>query len=268
MKFSIIIPNYNSEKWIIKLLDSINRQTYQDYETIIVDDMSTDNSFNIIRNYIVENDLYNKFFPCVLTTKRYNGGARNIGVKLAKGDYIIFADCDDWFYSDKALEEISLAIDQNNCPDLVRLPYHAYSIKGECDVKLHEESLEKMAHTVFVAPWTKCIKRELFVPFPENTLIEDIVQHIAQIDKIETMAYCPIPIIVWNRANEDAISADNRVYSRESKRYTSIYRNLADLLDLRVQKSYCEEERQKRIAIYLDIVHNSKEDTIVRTGGV
>lgn len=263
MKFSIIVPNYNSEKWIEKLLNSILEQTYTDYELIIVDDMSTDRSVEIVENYV---DKFEDGFKIIkLDEKKWNGGARNVGVKYAIGDYILFADCDDWFNSNNCLEEIAKVIDEKNKPDLVRLSYHFIEI-GEGDVPLKEQSLKELANTVFVAPWTKCVKRELFVPFPENTLIEDVVQHIAQIDNIETYELCPIPIMVWNRTNKEAISATGRVYDKESKRFSSIYRNLADLIDLRCKHDYCEARRQARIAFYTDIVHKSKEDSIVERG--
>lgn len=263
MKFSIIIPNYNSEKWIEKLLKTIEGQTFTDYEVIVVDDMSTDKSVKIVENYV---DKFKGDIKIIqLDEKRWNGGTRNVGVRYAKGDYIIFADCDDWFNSNKCLEEISNVIDTNNEPDLVRLPYHFIEI-GEGDVLLCEGSLEELAKTVFVAPWTKCVKRELFVPFPENTLIEDIVQHIAQIDTIENFALCPIPIMVWNRRNREAISATGRKYTGESKRFSSIYRNTADLIDLKCKHDYCEARRKERLAIYLDVIHNAKEDTLVERG--
>lgn len=262
MKFSIIIANYNSEKWIERLLKSILEQTYTDYEVIIVDDMSKDKSVEIVEKYV---DKFKEKLKIIkLEEKRWNGGTRNVGVENAKGEYLLFADCDDWFYSKDGFKAISDIIDSKR-PDLVRLPYHFIDI-GEGDVPLCERSIEELANTVFVAPWTKCVKRELFVPFPENTLIEDIVQHIAQIDNIETFALCPIPIMVWNRRNREAISANGRIYEKESKRYTSIYRNLADLMDLRCKHDYCEKRRQARIAFYEDIVHNSKEGTIVERG--
>ena len=265
MKFSIVVPNFNSEKWIEKLLSSILDQTYKDYEVIIVDDMSTDNSREIINKFISDNDLYVKFCMYHSFKKRWNGGTRNLGVSYAKGDYILFADCDDWFNSTDCLEQIAKVIEENNEPDLVRLSYHFIEI-GEGDVVLREKSLKDLAHSIFVAPWTKCIKRELFVPFPENTLIEDVVQHIAQIDNIETYAICSTPIMVWNRTNKEAISATGKVYDKESKRWSSIYRNLADLIDLRCKHDYCEARRQARIAFYEDIVHNAKEGTIVERG--
>lgn len=244
---SIVLPNYNSELYIKKCIDSILEQSYKDFELIIVDDMSTDNSVQLIKEYTDE-----RIKLIELDHKAYNGGTRNIGVREAKGNYILFIDCDDWIYSKDSLKEIVKTIASSNA-DLIRLSYVAHKNK-ECKIKLKEKKLKDLANTVFVAPWTKCIKKELFVDFPENTLLEDVVQHIAQIDNIETIAICPIPWVVWNRENENAISSDLAKYNKTSKRYSSVYRNLADLLDLKCKHDYCEEQRQFRIKNYEDII--------------
>lgn len=244
---SIIIPNYNSEKHINKCLDSILEQTYKNYEIIIVDDMSTDNSVKLIKEYKDE-----RIKLIELDHKAYNGGTRNIGVKEAKGNYILFVDCDDWIYSKESLKEIVKTIASSRA-DLIRLSYVAHKGK-ECKIRLRESSLKDLVNTVFVAPWTKCVKRELFVDFPENTLLEDVVQHIAQIDNIKTYAICSTPWIVWNRDNDNAISSDVAKYDKTSKRYSSVYRNMADLLDLKCKHDYCEEQRQFRIRNYEDII--------------
>lgn len=249
MRFSIIIPNYNSEKWIIKLLDNIKNQTYKDYEVIIVDDMSEDKSVEMIKNYKgLDINLIE------LKRKRYNGGSRNEGVEHAKGEYIIFVDCDDYFYSIACLELINRAIEETKA-DLIRLPYHYLVQFGEGDVGLHEGSLEELTKSVFVAPWTKCIKRELFVPFPENTLIEDVSQHIEQMDKINSLGYVDRPIIVWNCRNDKQIS--NPIQETKSiKRIGSWYRIVADLMDLegKLTKPYCEEHRIWRLNNYKAIL--------------
>lgn len=246
--FSIIIPNYNSSKWIRQCLESISNQTYKNWELIIVDDMSEDNSVEIIKTY---QDPRIKLIE--LDHKEYNGGARNIGVANATNEYILFIDCDDWFNNNLVLETISQEIRKTHA-DLIRLPYMAYCNGKKARVNLKEETLEKLTNTIFVAPWTKCIKRELFVPFPENSLLEDVVQHIAQIDVINTIGYCNVPVVVWNRSNENAISSDTIKYDKSSKRYSSVYRNMADLLDLRCKHDYCEKQRQWRIKNYEDII--------------
>lgn len=259
VKFSIIIPNYNSAKWIKRCLDSILEQTYKNYEIIIVDDMSEDDSLDIIKQYkderikLIENKV-----------KKYNGGSRNVGVENATGDYILFLDCDDYIYSKRALQDLANFI-SSNPKDLIRLNYAVRKNKVVM-IRIKETKLNEVANSVFVAPWTKCIKREKFVPFPENTLLEDVVQHIAQIDNITTMANSNVCYAVWNRENNDAISSDTAKYNKSHKRYSSVYRNMADLLDLKCKHDYCEEQRQFRIRNYEDIIQ--KGDILGLINGV
>lgn len=261
MKFSIIMANYNSEKYIRRCIESILNQTYKNFELIIVDDVSTDNSPNIIREYC--NDPRIKFIE--LTEKRFNGGTRNFGIDIASGDYIMFIDCDDYVYSNKALEEIN-NFAMYNKTDLIRVNYIACKNGGTGKVKLRETTLEQMSHTVFVAPWTKVIKREKFVKFPENTLLEDVSQHIEQIDKLQTMSNSNVNWAVWNRDNENAISADKAKYNRYSKRYSSVYRVVADLIDLQLTHQYCIEERDKRLNAYIDIIRRDDILNLVNGG--
>lgn len=250
--FSIIIPNYNGEPYVEVLIETLLAQKFKDFEIIVVDDMSTDNSLPIIKN-MLEGRPRVKIIE--LKEKRYNGGARNVGVEHATGDYILFADCDDWVNNDMCLAEIAKIIRLKH-PDIIRLPYRAYINKRAATVNVKEKNLETFTKSVFVAPWTKCVKRELFKPFPENSLLEDVVQHIAQLDVCKTFENCPVPIMVWNRDNKKAISSDTAKYTKDSKRYSSVYRNMADLLDLKCNHTYCEEQRQFRIKAYEDIIKN------------
>lgn len=98
---SVVIPFYNSERTLKKCIQSILRQTYQDFEIILINDCSTDKSLNIAQNlqakHISKIQIYNK---------KNNEGvdqARFDGIKLSKGEYIIFVDSDDWL-GNKALE--------------------------------------------------------------------------------------------------------------------------------------------------------------------
>jgi len=89
---SIIIPVYNTEKYLSKCLDSIINQTYKNLEIIIINDGSTDNSFTICGKYAMRDDRIN------LINKENKGvsSARNQGIDEAKGLYISFVDSDDW----------------------------------------------------------------------------------------------------------------------------------------------------------------------------
>ncbi len=94
---SIIIPVYNTQKYIIKCLDSIVKQTYQDFEVLLVNDGSTDASAQIIAGYIRDNQL--ESFHLI---HKENGGvssARNLGLEHARGQWIAFIDSDDWVES-------------------------------------------------------------------------------------------------------------------------------------------------------------------------
>ena len=91
-KVSVIIPVYNGEKTIEKCINSIINQSYKDLEIIIVNDGSTDNTYEICQKYSQKDDR-------IQVINQENKGvclARNIGIKFSKGDYIQFVDSDDW----------------------------------------------------------------------------------------------------------------------------------------------------------------------------
>lgn len=96
---SIIIPNFNTDKYLAETIESVLIQSYQNWELLIVDDHSTDNSRQIINRYC-EQDQRIKF----LQTEHNSGGPatpRNIGIENSSGDYIAFLDSDDVWYKDK-----------------------------------------------------------------------------------------------------------------------------------------------------------------------
>lgn len=92
-KISIIIPVYNASEYIRTCLDSVVNQTFRDIEIICIDDCSTDDSLQILEEY-AKND--ERFVIRRNNKNRSIGYTRNSGIKLAKGDYIMFLDCDDW----------------------------------------------------------------------------------------------------------------------------------------------------------------------------
>ena len=104
---SIIIPTYNSEKYIIDCLNSIFSSTYTNYEIIIVDDGSTDNTVNLVKN-IKNHNI--KIFSC---NNKGPGFARNIGIKHSKGKYIFFVDSDDTINS-KTFEVLLKEMNDND----------------------------------------------------------------------------------------------------------------------------------------------------------
>lgn len=129
-KISIIIPVFNVEQYIEECLNSVLLQTYKDYEIILVNDGSTDNSLNICYKFQELHDsikIYNK----------KNGGlssARNYGILHATGEYLIFLDPDDYWIVATALETLINIANTTNC-DIVR---------GECkEVDMYGNEIHK-----------------------------------------------------------------------------------------------------------------------------
>ena len=100
MQLSIIVPVYNmaADGKLNFCLDSLMNQTITDYEIIAVDDCSTDNSLDILKEY--ESKYPNKFRAIHSPVNKRQGGAKNIGIREAKGEWIGFIDSDDWITSD------------------------------------------------------------------------------------------------------------------------------------------------------------------------
>lgn len=121
MKFSIIVPVYNVENYIGQALDSILSQTYKDYEVIIINDGSTDQSLSICESY-------KKKFENVTIVTQKNGGlseARNTGIKIAKGEFIYFFDSDDCMDS-MLLESVNKQIEKDKQLDMVQFHYESF----------------------------------------------------------------------------------------------------------------------------------------------
>lgn len=99
MKFSVVIPMYNSERTIAGTLESVARQTFDDYEVVVIDDGSRDGSAALVEA-VANNDSRVKLI------RKPNGGvstARNVGITESRGEYICFLDSDDEWHRDKLL---------------------------------------------------------------------------------------------------------------------------------------------------------------------
>lgn len=134
IKISIIMPVYNSEKYLSKAIESILSQSFIDYELILVDDGSTDNSGKIC-------DDYTKKDKRVVVIHKKNGGicsARNEGLRISQGEYITFCDNDDIYLP--GLLEDNYTYAKNHNVDLMRFNRVQKSVNvkgGTCETKLN-----------------------------------------------------------------------------------------------------------------------------------
>lgn len=237
MRFSVIIPSCNNGKWIGKTLDSILSQTFKDYEIIVVDDMSTDNSLEVIKSKLRDIDV------CVINqSKRLNGGSRNEGIIRAKGEYLIFIDSDDWFIDNTVFEDI----DKNlNGEDVMFLGYITHQKTSDILVNPIITDLEQSKMSFTCAIWTKVVKNDLMkkVLFPEGTLFEDRIQHYQLLDQVKTFTNLGRAALVWNRENTNciSISKEHIWYTYRFNYCGELYRYIKTLPDGKF-KDYVKEE--------------------------
>lgn len=168
-KISVIVTCYNIEKFIGKCLTSIKKQTINNYEVIIVDDGSTDNSANVIKK-IIKNDKRFQYY------KKKNGGvstARNYGLKKAKGDFICFIDGDDYLEKDY-LEILYSAVSSGEYDFSICNIKRVYKNK----ISLNQIARSDAVECKYPALWNKMCKKELIdkynIKFLENIWYEDL----------------------------------------------------------------------------------------------
>lgn len=198
-KISVIIPLYNAEKYIRECLISVLASKFKDYEILIVDDCSTDNSVAEVKKLLPHFDGRLK----LIHTEKNSGGAgipRNVGIKNASGKYITFIDNDDMILPD-ALGYFTLLADMyeadvvyaekyfnldDNQPLTAENLKPAYCIDVEEltetpvleTADLRERIKRDMAGKFFILPWGKCYRRDFLtennIYFPQMPYAEDV----------------------------------------------------------------------------------------------
>lgn len=97
---SIVIPLYNKEKSVVATLQSVLEQTYTDWECIVINDGSSDNSLEVVKNFIDEFKIDDFKFQILTQNNAGVSAARNRGIIEAKGEYVAFLDADDLWTDD------------------------------------------------------------------------------------------------------------------------------------------------------------------------
>ena len=125
---SIIMPAYNSEKYIGETIESVLAQTYQNWELLIVDDCSTDNTPNIVRSYLAKDSRF-KYYR--LSQNLGAAAARNKAMYEATGEYMAFLDSDDLWYKEKLQKQTDFMNQEK-----INFSYTSYERIEECSNKL------------------------------------------------------------------------------------------------------------------------------------
>lgn len=201
-KISVIVPVYNAEKYIDRCMESIYAQTFKDYEIILVNDGSTDNSDGICKKYQEQDDR-------VIYIKKENegaGSARNRGIECAKGEYLAFPDVDDWLGPNMYEELYGLAktgdydivfsganfYSQNEGGD----PIYSRTVNCEAveyigaDVCRNNVMTFFPTSTIFDVPWNKLYKRSVAIDnnvrFSDTRRCQDAMFNIDFYNNIST----------------------------------------------------------------------------------
>lgn len=202
-KYVVIIPNCNNGKWLNKCIDSVLNQTYKNFKLIVVDDLSTDNSIDIIKSYKDDRVilLQNK-------RKRYNGGSRNVGIDYALEnldfDYFCFLDSDDWWKHNEVLETINYEIEDS---EMLLIGLECIDEKGVFLTKVHNyetyEDFFLSDNKVWCTAWSRVIRKDKIVYFPEESLMEDRTWSYEQADNVDFNKVKNLKEILytWNRMN-------------------------------------------------------------------
>lgn len=245
-KYSIIIPVYNVEKYIKKCLDSVINQTYKDFEVIVVNDGTKDNSMEIVKDYDVK-----------IITQENQGlsAARNRGVQEAKGEYLIFVDSDDYLDKD-LLKELNQSM--KNHPDLVRFQMREVLEETSEEIDYKEsafydkngvEAFSLICKYHFVEPAcayairTKYYKENHF-EFKKNTVHEDF--GLIPLVIIKAKIVNSISYIGYNYVQRQGSIMNNTNYEKTRKKIADILTHYEYLekeinktkLDSKVFKSY------------------------------
>ena len=226
-KISIIIPVYNAEKFLEKLFTSILNQTYNNYEVVLVNDGSTDNSHKIIENYKSKSEK----IKCITIENSGPGIARKIGFENSTGELLFFIDSDDFLPKDNILEEISEIYDKSNFDILIFNFIRKYNEKENIvnaffskNIKEGLQSADYLKKNDLAgALWCKIFKREKMKSeyFYDANNYEDYYTTYKYLEECNNFYYTNKIFYYANRDNQNSISKKNN--------YNKIYKTV-DLL--------------------------------------
>lgn len=203
-KFSIIIPVFNRERFISRAIESVLNQSFKNYEIIVVDDGSTDNTPYIIKQY-----------PVNIITQKNRGvsAARNRGIKAAKGEIVAFLDSDDEWKKDKL--KIQAAFFEKNPQYKIHQTDEIWIREGKFlnKKKIHQKKegfiFYESLHLCLISPSAVAIKKKLFEEvgfFREDFEVCEDYELWLRITKKYPIGYSPEKLVIKYGGHEDQLS--------------------------------------------------------------
>lgn len=186
--FSVIVPEHNASLYMRKGLDSIKEQIFKNYELIIVCDKCTDNTAEIAKEYTDK----------VLEVNYGRAGqARNAALDIAKGDWILFMDDDDWFLHEYAFTLLNYMIEKNDDMDILAFSF-IWKNKGYA---------RNTPINLWPAPWNKAWKRSFIGDerFPDWEHSED-AEFAERMHPRAKVVYWDMPLYYYNYMREGSLT--------------------------------------------------------------
>lgn len=243
---SVIIPVYNVSDYLKECLDSIINQTLNNIEIICIDDGSTDNSLDILKEYSKKDNR----IKVISQENKGLGATRNVGMKIAVGKYIFFMDSDDYLRFD-ALELLVDNAELNNS-DFVCFRFYNLSSDGNIkknhlfNYKKHFNELNKVFNykdaSDFVLlngfnAWAKLYRKDFLdkysFTFPENIAFEDVLYHIQVMLKASRISYTPEFLYYYRDAPQSIVNTPKNAFD--------IFTNIDLVEEYLIDNNYIDE---------------------------
>lgn len=240
-KVSVIVPVYNTEKYLRRCIDSLVGQTIDDIEVVLVNDGSTDGSLTILEEY------KERYPDRVLLINKENGGqatARNLGMRQCHGEYIGFVDSDDMVDLNMFKTLYDEAVKHNN--DLTECHYH-YVLEEEDGLKelktrghiRQYKNQKDMFINPMASPWNKLYKRELLlendITFPEGMIYEDTSFFIKTIPYVKKSTYVDEKFVYYYLRGNSTMNAN------KSKKVGDIFKVIEDYIEFYKKRGFFEK---------------------------
>lgn len=245
-KITVIVPVYNSEKYLDKCIKSLICQTYENLEIICINDGSTDNSLEILEKYKLKDER-------IILLSQENSGvstARNNGIKAATGDYVSFIDADDWVlltlyqtfadYVSKAPEPVDIWCfnaaqyaegKSDIIPNTFLLLSDWNNHKDVCSIHTFDDCMQPFSRNLSAA--NKIYRREFLLKnkllFPENLKFEDSV--FSMITFLNAKSIMLTEEIFYRYRNNNGITASSEV----TPKVLDIF-NVVDLIEKEIRR--------------------------------
>lgn len=246
---TLIVPIYNGEKTLKRCIESILKQTYSNFELILIDDGSTDRSKQICEEYSL-NDCRIK----VISKKNEGAGiARNLGIEIATGDYIMFPDCDDWI-EESMIEDMLTAITKNDF-DLAICKSRNCTLKYDKVEAIEKSDIEKTEYmnkeevrrsyinllekNMILGPSDKMYKMQIIkeknLKFPNIRRSQDIVFNL------EYLMECDKVTIINKSLYNYVLGETNGIFKKLPNNYVDIVKRLLNMW-LKIKKEWGGED--------------------------